>query len=124
MDKVWRRGHCVVNQTITGPQSLLLMLDMQPERIDDPFVSAMNVCPVYGRPDDEVMRAAVLRGTDEANAEFGSSWHPLEIRFSYSGYDNRHCRLAAWAGYNIVKALAGRGMAGIELINAELLSGP
>jgi hypothetical protein len=119
MNQVWRRDHYVVNQIITGPQCLLLMLDMQPERIDDPFVSAIDVCPVYGKPDDTVVRAAVLKGTDEANAEFGTSWHPLEIRYSYSGYDNRECRLAGRAGYNIVKALAERGLAGIEQVQAK-----
>jgi hypothetical protein len=124
MNQVWRRGHYLVNQIITGPQCLLLMLDMQPERIDDPFVSAINVCPMYGRPDDAVVRTAVLKGTDEANAEFGTSWHPLEIRFSYSGYDNQQCRLAGRAGYNIVKALAERGLTGIEQIQAEPVATP
>lgn len=109
MNQVWRKGHYFVNQIITGPQCLLLMLDMQAERIDDPFVSAINVCPVYDCPDDAVVRAAVLKGTDEANAEFRTNWHPLEIRFSYSGYDSQKCRLAGRAGYNIVKALAERG---------------
>jgi hypothetical protein len=119
MNHVWRRGHYLVNQIITGPQCLLLMLDMQSERIEDPFVSATDVCSVYGKPDDAVIRAAVLKGTDEANAEFGTSWHPLEIRFSYSGYDNQQCRLASQASYNIVKALAERGLAGIEQIQTE-----
>jgi hypothetical protein len=49
------------------------MIDLQHERIADPFVTALNACPIYGRPDDAVVRAAVLRGTDEANAKFGSS---------------------------------------------------
>jgi hypothetical protein len=118
MDQVWRRGHYLVTQIITGPQSLLLMLDVQPERIDDPFVTALSVCPVYGRPDDATVRAAVLSGTDEANARFGTSLHPLEIRFAYSGYDNRHCRLAGRGGYNLVKAVAERGLGGIEELSA------
>jgi hypothetical protein len=119
MDKVWRRGTYFVHHITTGPQDLLLMLDMQTERIDDPYVSAIDVCPIYGRPTDAPVRAAVLKGTDEANAEFGTSWHPLEIRFRYSGYDNERCRLAGWAGYNIVKALAELGLAGIEHIHAD-----
>ena len=56
--------------------------------------------------DASVVRAAVLSGTDRANAEFSTSWHPLEIRFSYSGYDNERCSLAGSAAYNIVRALA------------------
>jgi len=116
---IWRRDHYLVNHIITGPQCLLLMLDIQPERIDDPFISAISECIIYGRPDDAIVRRAVLSGTDEANAEFGTSWHPFEIRFSYSGYDNARCRLFAWAGYNIVKALATIGLGGIEVINAK-----
>jgi hypothetical protein len=109
---VSRQGQYLVTRITTGPQDLLLMLDLADERIADPFVTALAVCPTYGRPADEVVRAAVLRGTDEANAEFGASWHPLEIRFSYSGYDNAECRLAGWAAYNIVKALAQGTAAG------------
>jgi hypothetical protein len=93
MAGVVRRGHYFVTQLITGPQCLLLMLDLQCERIVDPFVTALNTCPIYGRPEDNTVRTAVLAGTDEANAEFGTNWHPLEIRYSYSGYDNKQCRL-------------------------------
>jgi hypothetical protein len=119
MPGVVKRGHYFVTRYITGPQCLLLMLDLQPERIDDPFVTAFNVCPVYGHPKDAVVRSAVLAGTDEANAEFSTSWHPLEIRYSYSGYDNQRCGLMNWAAYNIVKELAQRGLEGIEVIPTE-----
>jgi hypothetical protein len=111
---VSRRGEYLVTQYITGPQCLLLMLDVQPERIADPFVTALQVCPIYGQPADDVVRAAVLAGTDRANAEFGTSWHPLEVRYSYSGYDNARCHLMDWAGYNIVKALAEGTVVGPE----------
>jgi hypothetical protein len=113
-----KRGHYFVTQYITGPQSLLLMLDLQPERIADPFVTPLNVCPIYGQPEDIIVRAAVLAGTDEANAEFGTNWHPLEIRYSYSGYDNKRCGLMHWAAYNIVKELAQRGPEGVEVVPA------
>jgi hypothetical protein len=73
MNQVWRRGHYLVNQVITGPQCLLLLLDMQVERLDDPFVTAISVCPVCGRPDDATVRSAVLKGTDVANPEFGTN---------------------------------------------------
>jgi len=113
---VVKRGHYFLTQIITGPQHLHLMLDLQSERIADPFVTAIAVCPVYGQPKDDVVRAAVLHGTDEANAECGTSRHPLEIRYSYSGYDNQNCRLMRHAAYNIVKALAQSGEDGIEVI--------
>ena len=103
---VGRNGHYFAARITTGPQDLLLQLDLTDERIADPFVSAIDVCRIYGRPTDEVVRAAVLSGTDRANAEFSTSWHPLEIRFSYSGYDNERCSLAGSAAYNIVRALA------------------
>jgi hypothetical protein len=102
-------GPYFLTQIITGPQWLRLLLDLQPERISDPYVTATGICPVYGQPQDDVVRAAVLRGTDEANAEFGTNWHPLEIRYSYSGYDNQNCKLMGRAAYNIVKELAQRG---------------
>jgi hypothetical protein len=116
MPGTWKRNHYFVTQFITGPQCLLLMLDLQPERIADPFVTALNVCPIYGQPEDAVVRAAVLAGTDEANAEFGTNWHPLEIRYSYSGYDNNNCRLMGRAAYHIVKELAERRPDGIEVL--------
>jgi hypothetical protein len=103
---VGRNGHYFSARITTGPQDLLLLLDLADERISDPFVSAIDVCPVYGRPSDEAVRAAVLAGTDRANAEFGTNWHPLEVRFSYSGYDRERCRLAGAAAYNIVRAVA------------------
>jgi hypothetical protein len=46
-------------------------------------VTAFNICPIYGQPEDAVVRAGVLEGTDEANAEFGTAWRPLEIRYSH-----------------------------------------
>lgn len=113
---VVKSGHYFLTQIITGPQCLRLMLDLQTERIADPFVTATAVCPVYGQPQDDVVRAAVLRGTDEANAECATNWHPLEIRYSYSGYDNKNCRLMSRAAYIIVKELAERGEEQIEVI--------
>jgi hypothetical protein len=84
MPGVVKQGNFFVTQYVTGPQFLRLMLDLQPERIPDPFVTATQVCAIYGRPEDAVVRDAVLRGNDEANAEFGTRWHPLEIRYFYS----------------------------------------
>jgi hypothetical protein len=112
-----RRGHYFAAQYVTGPQYLYLMLDLQDERVAEPFVTAFNVCTVYGRPDDAVVRAAVLAGTDEANAEFGTSWHPLEIRYSYSGYDNKRCGLMRRAAYDIVTGLAQRGADRFEMVD-------
>ncbi len=119
MAVVYRSRHHFVTQYITGPQSLLLRLDLQLERIDDPFVTALNVCQLYGNPLDEVVRTAVLRGTDEANAEFGTHWHPLEIQYSYSGYDTEHCKIMGSAAYNVVKEIAAHGVEGIQVIEVE-----
>ncbi len=119
MSGVVRWGHYYVTQYITGPQCLRLMLDLQPERIVDPYVTAISVCPVYGLPEEATVRSAVLAGTDEANAVFGSNWHPLEIRYSYSGYDNKRCRLMQSAAYNIVKEVAQRGPEGIPVVGIQ-----
>jgi hypothetical protein len=48
MPRVVKRGHYFVTQYITGPQCLQLTLDLQTERFGDPFVTAFNVCPIYG----------------------------------------------------------------------------
>jgi hypothetical protein len=116
MREVFKRGHYFGIQYVTGPQILLLMLDLQSERIADPFVTALSVCQLYGQPDDTVVRSAVLRGSDEANAEFGTKWHPLEIKYSYSGYDNLHCSLMSRGAYDIIKTLAQHGAAAIKVI--------
>jgi hypothetical protein len=121
---VVRQDHYFITQIVTGPQHLRLWLDLQPERIADPFVTAAAVCSLYGQPQDEVVRAAVLRGTDEANAECGTCRHPLEIRYYYSGYDNRKCMLMTRAAYIIIKELAERGEDRIEAAPSPLTSGP
>ena len=119
MGRVVRRGHYFATQYITGPQYLSLMLDLQSERIADPFVTAFHVCPINGQPDEATVRSAVLKGTDEANAEFGTNWHPLEIKYSYSGNDNKRCSLMSWAAYSTVKELAERGPDAIKVVIAE-----
>lgn len=116
MGRVVKRGHYYVARYTTGPQDLLLMLDMENERINDPFVVALCICPIYGQPEDPTVRAAVLRGADEANAMHGTSWYPLEIKYWYSGYDNARCSLMARAAFDVVKALAERGPDGIEVV--------
>ena len=112
-------GDYFATQYITGPQCLLLMLDLQDERIPDPVVSAIDVCRIHGAPTDAVVQRAVLAGTDEANAEFGARWHPLAIRYSYSGYNVEQCNLMRWAAYNIVKELATQGPEGVKVVSGE-----
>lgn len=116
MTEVFKRGHYFCVQYITGPQILRLMLDLQSERVADPFVTALSVCEMYGQPEDTVVRSAVLKGSDEANAEFGTNWHPLEIKYSYSGYDNLRCSLMSRGAYDIIKALSQHGADTIEVI--------
>lgn len=106
MPSVWQQGDYFGTRYITGPQILLLLLDLQPERIADPDVTALDACPIYGPTPDEAVRAAVLDGTDRANAQFGTNLHPFDIRYSYSGWDTERCALASWAAYNIVQAVA------------------
>ena len=114
MPGVWRQGEYLGTRYITGPQMLTLLVALADERVADPDVTALDVCPLYGPTAPEVVRAAVLAGTDRANAECGTSWHPLAIRYSYSGWDTAGCHLADWAGYNIVRAVADGTVAGPE----------
>jgi hypothetical protein len=93
---------------ITGPQILYLLLDLQPERIADPIVTPINVDHLYGNPTDEAVRAAVIAGCAEANAEHGTNRWPLEIRYSYSSYDP-DCHLMRWAALAIVEQFAEKG---------------
>ena len=116
MAGVVRRGHYHVTRWTTGPQDLLLMLDMENERIADPVVTALAACPIHGQPDEATVRTAVLSGADQANAKFGTRWYPLEIRNWYSGYDNARCRLMSSAAFDVVKELAERGPDGIEVV--------
>lgn len=109
MPILFRRGHYFGAQYITGPECLLLYLDLQDERIEDPIVSALNEDRLYGNPNDTDVRAAVLAGTDEANNEHGTNWHPLEIRYSYSSW-NKGCTLMRWAAKAIVDQLVTQGI--------------
>jgi hypothetical protein len=118
MPGVTKCGDSYATQYVTGPQRLLLMLELREERIHDPVVAAVDVCPIYGCPTDAVVQCTVLAGTDEANAEFETQWHPFAIRYSYSGWDIEQCNLMRWAAYNIVKELALRGPDGIEVVSA------
>lgn len=113
---VSRQGHYLITRLTTGPQDLLLMLDLADERIADPFVTIIAPSQLYRQPDDAVVRAAVLAGTDRANAECRSSWHPLEIRYWYCGYDREHCSLFGRAAHEIVSQLHRCGLEGIEVI--------
>lgn len=106
MPGVWRQGDYLGTRYVTGPQMLTLLVALADERVPDPDVTALDVCPLYGPTAPEVIRAAVLAGTDQANAEFGTSLHPLAIRYSYSGWNTERCNLATWGAYNIVRAVA------------------
>jgi hypothetical protein len=108
MSIVFRRGHYFGAEYLTGPQILLLLLDLQDERIEDPYVAAMDEDRLYGNPEAGRVREAVLAGTDEANSDHGTSWHPLEVRYSYSSWD-RSCNLMRWAAKAIVERLATQG---------------
>jgi len=115
MANVAKIGHYLTTRSTTGPQDLILLLDLEPEWVADPFVTAFSESK-YGRPDDDTVRSAVLAGTARANAEFGTNWHPFEIRYSYSGYDLEQCGLMRQAACEIVKELVIRGLEGITIV--------
>jgi len=50
MGHLIKHEHYFTRRYTTGPQDLLLMLDLQPERIADPFVTALETCTKYGKP--------------------------------------------------------------------------
>jgi hypothetical protein len=94
-------------QFVTGPSSLLLRLALADERIDSPDVTVLRPDPVYGNPDEAAARACVLAGTDEANSDCGTAYHPLAAEYvADNDADGRLLRRAASA---IVRRLSSGG---------------
>jgi hypothetical protein len=104
----FKRQHYYGAQYITGPQYLVLLLDLQNERIDDPYVVALGEDGLYETFPEENVRSAVLEGTDAANRQCNTNIHPLEIRYFFSSYD-KTCRLMRGAAKAIVEELARKG---------------
>jgi hypothetical protein len=100
-------------QIITGPRSVLLRLELLDERIEDFEVAAYMTEILYRDPPPGVVRARVLEGTDEANREFGTSFHPWLARYAIEDYSDE-CFLLRRAAYSIVARLAQTGESGYE----------
>jgi hypothetical protein len=97
-------------QFITGPSSLSLRLaigSMRPESLD---VILLQRDSHYGNVNEAEAGACVLAGTDEANRECGTAFHPLAAE--YVADNDAKGRLLRWAAYSIVKRLAERGESG------------
>lgn len=97
----------------TGPRSVLLRLELLDERIEDFGVAAYATEGLYRDPTPDVVRVRVLGGTDEANHEFGTSFHPWLARYSIEDYSDE-CFLLRRAAYSIVARLAQFGESGYE----------
>ena len=100
-------------QITTGPRSVLLRLQLLDERIEDFEVAAYTTEGLYRDPPPDVVRTRVLEGTDEANGEFGTSYHPWLARYAVEDY-NDDCFLLRRAAYCIVARLAQAGENGYE----------
>jgi hypothetical protein len=100
-------------QIITGPRSVLLRLELLDERIDDFEVAAYTTEGLHRDPTPDVVRSRVFEGTDEANSEFGTSYHPRLARYAVEDY-NDECFLLRMAAYCIVARLAQVGESGYE----------
>jgi hypothetical protein len=100
-------------QIITGPRSVLLRLELLDERTEDFEVAAYTTEGPYRDPTPDVVRARVLEGTDEANREFGTSFHPWLARYSIEDYSDESFLLRR-AAYSIVARLARLGESGYE----------
>lgn len=99
-------------RNITGPRSVLLRLELGAERSERPHVTVLRPDARFGDPDPDAVRAAVLSGTDEANATFGTAYHPRVVQYAVDNDRPAHLlRRAAWA---IVERLAERGESGFE----------
>jgi hypothetical protein len=100
-------------QIITGPRSVLLRLELLDERIDDFEVAAYTTGGLYRDPPPDVVRTRVLEGTDDANREFATSFHPWLARYAVEDYGDE-CFLLRRAAYSIVARLAEVGESGYE----------
>jgi hypothetical protein len=95
-------------QIFTGPRSVLLRLELREERIEDFELAAYTTEELYGDPSPDVVRTRVLEGTDEANREFGTSYHPRLARYAVEDF-NDECFILRRAAYCIVARLAKVG---------------
>jgi hypothetical protein len=98
---------------ITGPRSVLLRLVLLEERIRDFEVAALRAEGLYRDPPPDVVRARVLEGTDAANREFGTRFHPWLARYAVEDY-NDDCFILRTASYAIVQRLSEHGESGYE----------
>ena len=98
---------------ITGPRSVHLKLDLRGDRTSVPEVVPLSTEFPYRNPDAATVRARVLEGTDEANKEFGTSYHPWVVRYAVEDF-NEHCCLLRRAAQYIVQRLAEKGESGYE----------
>lgn len=98
---------------ITGPQSVWLELELLDERIEDFEVTARYTGGLHRDPPPDIVRARVQEGTDEANREFGTSFHPWLARYAVDAY-SEECFILRRAAYAIVTRLAQRGDDGYD----------
>ncbi len=100
-------------QIITGPRSVLLHLELLDERIEDFEVAALSTDGLYRSPDEVTVRARILEGTDEANRQFGTSFHPWLARYAVEDYSDE-CYMLRRAAFAVVERLAQRREDGYE----------
>jgi hypothetical protein len=100
-------------ETITGPRSVILRLELRPERNEFPEVVPLFTQFPYRDPDPATVRARVLEGTDEANREFGTSLHPWMVKYAVEDYRDE-CPVLRYAARAILERLAQQGESGYE----------
>jgi hypothetical protein len=98
---------------ITGPQSALLELELFAERIEAFAVEDLPSGRLDRDLSPEVVRARVLEGTDAANREFGTTFHPWLARYVVESY-SEECSILRRAAHAIVERLARHGDDGYD----------
>jgi hypothetical protein len=96
-------------QFITGPSSIFLRLEFSEHRIDLPAITLLQSDFRYGNPDECSARESLIAGTDDANIECGTNFHPKSAE--YIADNDRNGLLLRIAASAIVKRLAERGEA-------------
>jgi hypothetical protein len=102
------KGNRYSIQIVTGPRSVLLSLVVQSERTEAPVVEWIADRYPYRSPEEDVIRRAVLEGTDAANAENHTNFHPAEIVCAVESWDDGSA-LIRRAAHAIVERLALQG---------------
>jgi hypothetical protein len=108
----YRKGQYRTVSLFAARSSITLWLIVSERRAEAPRVVQGPFSDAYSLGEQEV-RAVVMAGMAEANAEYGTLLFPTEIKVTSEGGND----LLQRAAFLVVERLATRGDAGFELLD-------